>query len=88
MPTKMKLKAPYKQTLLPKKTKPKTKYQTNTHRVHFVLVTPGHETCPGMWLIHPTTFHWRKLIFPFQAITNCKQNLSYGEICEHLRTSV
>lgn len=81
MPTKMKLKAPYKQTnkqtLPPKKRNQKqnTK-QTHLESILCLLTTLGHETCPGMWLIHPTTFHWRKLIFPFQAVIDCKPNLS------------
>lgn len=27
------------------------------------LFIPGHEACPGVWLIYLITIHWRKLIF-------------------------
>lgn len=29
--------------------------------------TPGHEVCPGVWLIYPVSHHWRTLIFSFPA---------------------
>lgn len=31
------------------------------------LATPDHGSCPSMYLIHPMTLYWRKMIFPFPS---------------------
>lgn len=36
------------------------------------LTTPGHTTCPGVWLMYPGSHHCRKLILPFLAGVICK----------------
>lgn len=40
--------------------------------------TPGHGACPGVWVFHPVTLHWRKLIFPFPF----PSRLGVG-LCDH-----
>lgn len=38
--------------------------------MEFILCCPcGHGTCPGVWLMHPVAFQWRKQISPAQWVS-------------------
>lgn len=61
------------------------KCQHNKKNVESILcwpTSPSHEDCPGLWLVHPLTLHWRKLICPFPAGVDCQMLLvKSGTVC-------
>lgn len=79
--TKMKIKTskrPIRQEK-PKQSKRKEKIHKNTTEFLFYVgqVLLGLGPGPGVWLICPVTFSWRKLIFPLPTDISCRELLGF-----------
>lgn len=62
----------------------KQKMPTQQKNVESILCwppSPGHEDCPGLWLVHPLALHWRKLIVLSQQVKIAKHFLLRVGLC-------